>query len=669
MPRQSNIAREGRERVVIEGVTPEIDGGQFAIKRIRGEPVVVEADVFVDGHEVICCALIFRRESESDWREATMEALANDRWRGSFVAAELGRYVYTITAWVDRFKSWRRDLEKKAKAGTHTDLDLLSGALLVGAAAKRAAGGDAKTFKYWIDGLNDKKRDLSEKLALALSDELARRVEQYPDRRFATTYQKNLTVVVDREKARFSSWYEMFPRSCAAEPGRHGTFKDCKRLLPYVASMGFDVLYLPPVHPIGRTHRKGKNNTVISSANDPGSPWAIGAQEGGHKSLHPQLGTLADFNSLVKKAESLGIEIALDLAYQCSPDHPYVKEHPEWFRRRPDGSVQYAENPPKKYEDIFPLDFTSEQWGGLWQELLSIVHFWMEQGVRIFRVDNPHTKPLPFWQWLIDEVKKKNPEVIFLAEAFTRPKVMYRLAKLGFSQSYTYFAWRNTKPELTQYFTELTQTQTREYFRPSLWPNTPDILNEYLQFSGRPAFMVRLVLAATLGASFGIYGPAFELLEDRPREPGSEEYLNSEKYEIRHWDRERSDSLKELITRVNRIRKENPALQSDQSLRFHNVDNEQIICYTKQSEDLSNVIAVVVNLDPHHVQSGWVTIPVETLQLDPLDSYQAHDLLSGARFLWHGAKNYVELAPQSTPVHILRLRRRIRREQDFDYFL
>ena len=669
MPRQSNIAREGRERVVIEGVTPEIDGGQFAIKRIRGEPVVVEADVFVDGHEVICCALIFRRESESDWREATMEALANDRWRGSFVAAELGRYVYTITAWVDRFKSWRRDLEKKAKAGTHTDLDLLSGALLVGAAAKRAAGGDAKTFKYWIDGLNDKKRDLSEKLDLALSDELARLVEQYPDRRFATTYQKNLTVVVDREKARFSSWYEMFPRSCAAEPGRHGTFKDCKRLLPYVASMGFDVLYLPPVHPIGRTHRKGKNNTVISSANDPGSPWAIGAQEGGHKSLHPQLGTLADFNSLVKKAESLGIEIALDLAYQCSPDHPYVKEHPEWFRRRPDGSVQYAENPPKKYEDIFPLDFTSEQWGGLWQELLSIVHFWMEQGVRIFRVDNPHTKPMPFWQWLIDEVKKKNPEVIFLAEAFTRPKVMYRLAKLGFSQSYTYFAWRNTKPELTQYFTELTQTQTREYFRPSLWPNTPDILNEYLQFSGRPAFMVRLVLAATLGASFGIYGPAFELLEDRPREPGSEEYLNSEKYEIRHWDRERSDSLKELIARVNRIRKENPALQSDQSLRFHKVDNEQIICYTKQSEDLSNVIAVVVNLDPHHVQSGWVTIPVETLQLDPLDSYQAHDLLSGARFLWHGAKNYVELAPQSTPVHILRLRRRIRREQDFDYFL
>ena len=669
MPRQSNIACEGRERVVIEGVTPEIDGGQFPIKRIRGEPVVVEADVFVDGHEVICCALIFRHESESDWREATMEALVNDRWRGRFVAAELGRYVCTITAWVDRFKSWRRDLEKKAEAGTHTDVDLLSGALLIGEAAERAAGRDAKTFKNWIDGLNDKKRDLPEKLALALSDELARLVDQYPDRRFATTYQKNLTVVVDREKARFSSWYEMFPRSCAPEPGRHGTFKDCERLLPYVASMGFDVLYLPPVHPIGRTHRKGKNNTVISSANDPGSPWAIGAQEGGHKSLHPQLGTLADFNSLVKKAESLGIEIALDLAYQCSPDHPYVKEHPKWFRRRPDGSVQYAENPPKKYEDIFPLDFTSEQWAGLWQELISIVHFWMEQGVRIFRVDNPHTKPLPFWQWLINEVKKKNPEVIFLAEAFTRPKVMYRLAKLGFSQSYTYFAWRNTKPELTQYFTELTRTQTREYFRPSLWPNTPDILNEYLQFGGRPAFMVRLVLAATLGASFGIYGPAFELLEDRPREPGSEEYLNSEKYEIRNWDRERSDSLKELIARVNRIRKENRALQSDQSLRFHTVDNEQIICYTKQSEDLSNVIAVVVNLDPHHVQSGWVTIPVETLQLDPLESYQAHDLLTGARFLWHGAKNFVELAPQSAPAHILRLRRRVRREQDFDYFL
>ncbi len=668
MPRQSSISSEGRKRVVIEGVTPEIDGGMFPIKRSRGEPVAVEADVFVDGHDVISCALLFRREQETEWREAPMAALVNDRWRGMFVAAEVGRYVYTLVAWVDRFKSWRRELEKKAEAQAHADLDMRTGALLVEEAGGRA-GAEAKKLNDWARSLGDKKQKLSDKLALALSDDLAQLVDRYPDRTFATRYGKDLRVVVDRDRARFSSWYEMFPRSCTPEPGLHGTFKDCEQRLPYVAAMGFDVLYLPPIHPIGRSHRKGKNNAVAGSANDPGSPWAIGADEGGHKSVHPELGTLEDFKNLVKKAETLGIEIALDLAFQCSPDHPYVKEHPEWFRRRPDGTVQYAENPPKKYEDIYPLDFTSEQWGDLWQELLSVARFWIEQGVRIFRVDNPHTKPMPFWQWLIDEVKKHDPDVIFLAEAFTRPKVMYRLAKLGFTQSYTYFAWRNTGPELIRYFGELTATEVREYFRPNLWPNTPDILNEYLQFGGRPAFMVRLVLAATLGASYGIYGPAFELLEDRPREPGSEEYLYSEKYEIRQWNRESPDSLKEFISRINQIRKENRALQGDWSLRFHEVDNEQILCYTKQSEDLSNVIAVVVNLDPHHVQSGWVKIPVETLRLDPLESYQAHDLLTGARFLWHGERNFVELHPHTAPAHILRLRRRIRREQDFDYFM
>jgi starch synthase (maltosyl-transferring) len=659
---------EGKQRVIIEGVSPEIDGGQFPIKRARGEPVEVEADVFVDGHEVISCALLYRREQDPEWREARMEALVNDRWRGVFIADEIGRYVYTITAWVDRFKSWRRDLEKKANASAHTDVDMLVGAALIEEASTRA-GVDGKKLKEWAKRLSDKRASLSDKLFVALSDELADLVGQYPDRSAATRYSKELTVVVDREKARFSTWYEMFPRSCALEPGRHGTLKDCENLLPYVASMGFDVLYLPPIHPIGRTNRKGKNNSVLSSESDPGSPWAIGAAEGGHKSIHPQLGTLEDFKNLLKKAETLGIEVALDLAYQCSPDHPYVEDHPQWFRHRPDGTVQYAENPPKKYEDIFPLDFTSDDWPHLWRELLSVVQFWIEQGVRIFRVDNPHTKPLPFWQWLIDEIKKEHPDVIFLAEAFTRPKVMYRLAKLGFSQSYTYFTWRNTKPELTQYFKELTRTEVREYFRPNLWPNTPDILNEYLQFGGRPAFMVRLVLAATLGANYGIYGPAFELLEERPREPGSEEYLDSEKYEIKTWPRDNPNSLKEFIARINRIRRENPALQNDRSLRFHEVDNEQIICYTKQSEDLGNVIAVVVNLDPHHVQSGWVKIPVEALELDPLESYQAHDLLTGARFLWHGERNYVELDPQTAPAHVLRLRRRVRREQDFDYFM
>ena len=662
------MTSEGKQRVVIEGVAPEIDGGQFPIKRTRGGLVEVEADIFVDGHEVISAALLFRHERGQVWRESPFEARVNDRWRAVFRVDELGRHFYSITAWVDRFKSWRRDLKKRADAGAHTEADMLMGAALLEETSTRA-GSDVKKLREWAKRLSDGKQGLSDKLGLALSDDLADLVERYPDRSSATKYAKDLSVIVDREKARFSSWYEMFPRSCAAEPGRHGTFKDCERMLPYIASMGFDVLYLPPIHPIGRTHRKGKNNAVVTAANDPGSPWAIGGAEGGHKSIHPELGTLAEFKHLVSQAETHGMELALDLAFQCSPDHPYVKEHPEWFRRRPDGTVQYAENPPKKYEDIFPLDFTSEQWRGLWQELLGVAQFWIDQGIRIFRVDNPHTKPLLFWHWLIDEVKKKNPDVIFLAEAFTRPKVMYRLAKVGFSQSYTYFSWRNTKPELTQYFIELTRSQARDYFRPNLWPNTPDILNEYLQFGGRPAFMVRLILAATLGASYGIYGPAFELMEDRPREAGSEEYLNSEKYEIRNWNRETSDSLKELIARVNRIRKENPALQSDDSLRFHEVDNEQILCYTKQSEDLSNVIAVVVNLDPHHVQSGWVKLPLETLKLDPLDSYQAHDLLTGARFLWHGERNFVELNPPTGPAHILRLRRRLRREQDFDYFM
>jgi starch synthase (maltosyl-transferring) len=669
MPPLFNAARDGRRRVIIEGVAPEIDAGLFPIKRTRGEPVVVEADVFVDGHEIISCALLYRREHEKNWQEAPMQPLVNDRWRGVFIAAEMGCYVYTLAAWVDRFKSWRRDLQKKADVGEHTDLDLLTGALLIEEAAKQASTADAEKLAQRAMTLRAKDQSLSDRLEIALADDLLKTIESYPDRGFETRYPKELAVIVDREKARFSSWYEMFPRSCAAKPGAHGTFKDCERLLPYVASMGFDTLYLPPIHPIGRTHRKGKNNEVATTADDPGSPWAIGAKEGGHKSIHPQLGTLEDFKRLVRKAETLGIEVALDLAYQCSPDHPYVKEHPKWFRWRPDGTVQYAENPPKKYQDIFPLDFTTGQWSELWDELKSVVQFWIEQGVHIFRVDNPHTKPMAFWQWLIAEVKNEHPEVIFLAEAFTRPKVMYRLAKVGFSQSYSYFAWRNTKPEITQYFDELTQTQLREYFRPNLWPNTPDILTEYLQFGGRPAFMIRLVLAATLGANYGIYGPAFELLEARPREPGSEEYLDSEKYEIKHWDRESADSLKEFIARINRIRRENPALHSDWSLQFHEVDNEQIICYTKETEDLANVVAVVVNLDPHHVQSGWVKIPVEVLRLDASESYQAHDLLTGARFLWHGARNYVELDPNVAPAHILRLRRRVRREQDFDYFM
>jgi len=662
--------REGRARVVIAGVQPEIDDGCFPIKRTVGEKVVVEADIFADGHDALAATLLYRHEADKEWTQVPLQPVVNDCWRGEFLVLKLGHYRYTVQAWVDRFASWRRDLAKRIEAGQDITVELLIGAGLIEEAISRAATEDARKLQEWVAVLRQaQKSQLSAKVQLALAEELGPLVEKYPDRQLAMTYEKEFTVAVEREKARFSAWYEMFPRSCAREPGRHGTFRDCEACLPYIAEMGFDVLYLPPIHPIGRTYRKGKNNALVAGPDDPGSPWAIGAVEGGHKAIHTQLGTLEDFQRLAAKAQERGIEVALDLAFQCTPDHPYVKEHPEWFRHRPDGSIQYAENPPKKYQDIYPFDFESDHWPTLWEELKSVVLFWIDQGVRIFRVDNPHTKPFSFWQWLIGEVERDYPEVIFLAEAFTRPKVMSRLAKLGFTQSYTYFAWRNTKRELTQYFTELTTTEAREYFRPNLWPNTPDILTEYLQLGGRPAFMARLVLAATLGANYGIYGPAFELCEQQARELGSEEYLNSEKYEIRQWNLEQPTSLQDFIARVNLIRRENPALHGDWSLRFHEVENEQLLCYSKMAADFANVILVVVNLDPHHTHAGWLELSLETLGLDQHQPYQVHDLLSDARYLWQGSRNYVELNPQSAPAHIFRLRRRVRTERDFDYFM
>jgi starch synthase (maltosyl-transferring) len=659
---------EGRKRVLIEGVNPEIDGGRFPIKRTVGDRVVVEADVFTDGHDAISCRLLYRKAGEPRWQESAMEFLFNDRWRGEFSVREVGEHQYTIQAWVDHFTSWRQGFLKKVEAGQDVSVDLLVGAGLVEEAGQRPSGEEAKALHKWTASMSSQE-DLSGRVAVALDEEMARLVARYPDLSLASLYEKELSVLVERPKARFSSWYEMFPRSCASEAGKHGTFKDCVARLPYVAAMGFDVLYLPPIHPIGHTHRKGRNNNPLADPNDPGSPWAIGSEEGGHTALHPQLGTLDDFHRLVSEAAQRGIEIALDLAFQCTPDHPYVKEHPEWLRWRPDGSAQYAENPPKRYEDIYPLNFETDHWQALWEELKRVTLFWLDQGVRIFRVDNPHTKPFRFWEWVFREVRRDYPEVIFLAEAFTRPKVMYELAKLGFSQSYTYFAWRNTKWELTQYFTELTQTAVREFFRPNLWPNTPDILTEYLQMGGRPAFMTRLVLAATLGANYGIYGPAFELCENRPKELGSEEYLDSEKYEIKDWDVTRKDSLKGFIARVNRIRRENPALQGDRTLRFHPVDNDQLICYTKHTEDLSNIVLVVVNLDPHHTHTGWVELPLDMMGLDHRQSYQVHDLLSESRYLWHGSRGYVALNPEVAPANIFRVRRRIRTERDFDYFM
>jgi starch synthase (maltosyl-transferring) len=658
---------DGRCRVVIERVSPEIDCGRFPIKRVVGEKVIVEADVFADGHDRVACQILYWQGNQGV-QSSPMEPLGNDRWRGEFAVNTIGKYQYTVEGWIDCFQSWRDAFEKKIAAGQDVHLDLVVAVKLVEGAVTRATTEDAALLRQWVQRLQQKKTEASGSLT-ALHKELLNLMRRYPDRDFATRYEKHLGVTVDREKARFSAWYEIFPRSCSPEAGRHGTFQDCEKWLPYIASMGFDVVYLPPIHPIGQSFRRGKNNSAEVQPDDVGSPWAVGSKEGGHKAVYPKLGTLEDFKRFLSRAGEHGIEIALDIAFQCSPDHPYVTEHSEWFHTRPDGTIQYAENPPKKYQDIYPLDFETEKWQALWEELKSIFQFWIDQGVRIFRVDNPHTKPFSFWEFVIGEIKEKHPDVLFLSEAFTRPHVMFRLAKAGFSQSYTYFAWRNTKQEITDYFTELNQTELREYLRPNLWPNTPDILPEFLQVGGKAAFMVRLILAATLGASYGIYGPAFELCEHAPFRPGSEEYLNSEKYELKHRDLNAAGSLKELISRVNRIRKENPALQSNDNLRFHETNNPSLICYSKASDDFSNVIFVIVNLDCFHAQAGWVRLELASLGLDATQAFQVHDLLGDGKYLWQGLQNYVELVPESLPAHILHVRRWVRTERDFDYYL
>ncbi len=658
---------DGRRRAVLEGLQPSIDRGRFPIKRVLGEQVTVETSAFTDGHDQLRVMLQYKHETDQDWSEAEMVPLYNDRWQAAFPVTQLGRYRYGVVAWVDNFESWHHELARRVQADDIA-VALLTGAELVQHASKRAKGAARKQLADWAARLADRDVDIHERKALALSEALIGAMSRYPDRTLETTCETQYEVVVDPKRARFSAWYELFPRSCAAEGGRHGTFRDCISHLGEVAAMGFDVLYFPPIHPIGTSNRKGHNNTLIAEPDDTGSPWAIGNQDGGHKAIHPELGTLDDFRELVEQARGLGIEVAMDIAFQCSPDHPYVEQHPEWFRWRADGSVQYAENPPKKYQDIYPLNFDSSDWQALWQELKSIFCYWIENGVRIFRVDNPHTKPFPFWEWVINEIKREHPDIIFLAEAFSRPKVMYRLAKGGFTQSYTYFTWRNTKRELIQYLTELTKTDVREYFRPNFWPNTPDILHAYLQFGGRAAFMTRAVLAATLTSNYGIYGPAFELLEAEPREAGSEEYRDSEKYQIRHWQTDRADSLRGLLTRLNHIRRDNSALQQDWNLEFYPVDNDEIICYGKWSEDESNTVIVLVNLDPYHKQSGWVTLPAEELGIDVGHPYQMHDLLTGARYLWNGGRNYIELGPDTGQAHIFRLLRHVRTEHDFEYF-
>ncbi len=657
-------------RVVIEAVRPLVDGGRFPIKRTVGEEVAVTADIFTEGHDEIAAVLKSRVAGEPFWESSPLTPLGNDRWKGRFLVSTPGWYEYTLEAWVDHFATWSKELSKKHEAGQDVSSELLEGAQLIREGADRADGDDASFLRSRAE-LIGAVGDQATRVAASLDPILLDVMKRHPNLSRARTFEPVLRVRVERERARFGAWYEMFPRSASDTPGRHGTFRDVEARLPYVASMGFDVLYLPPIHPIGRAFRKGPNNTLNAGPNDPGSPWAIGAAEGGHTAVHPELGTIDDFDRLVSKAREFGIEIALDIAFQCSPDHPWVKEHPEWFRHRPDGTIKYAENPPKKYQDIYPINFETEHWRSLWEALRDVFLFWVDHGVTIFRVDNPHTKAFPFWEWCIGEVWDRNRDTIFLSEAFTRPKVMKYLAKCGFHQSYSYFTWRNNKAGLTEYFTELTQTDVIEYMRPNLFANTPDILHEYLQVNGRPGFQIRLVLAATLGANYGIYGPPFEQCVGTPVRPGSEEYLDSEKYQLRHWNLDAPGNLRDFIARINQIRRENASLHHDRYLRFYPIDNEQLIAYGKSTPDLSDVIVTVVNLDPHHTQSGWLELPLEELGLGNGHGveYQVHDLISDARYLWYGPRNFVQIDPHACPAHIFRIRRKTKTEQDFDYYM
>ena len=641
----------GKNRVIVENVVPELDGGQFYIKAVPNESIQVEADIFCDGHDKTAARLCFKHQSDKKWTEVPMRFVNNDRWAGQFVVEKEGDYLYTIEAWVDHLASWEHEITLKIRDAQHVNSELLVGASLLEKTVKNASKEDKKAIQEVIKAFRDEKR-YNEAVVLAIGEQMAEWIEKYPHRENVTRY-KELSVWVDRPRAGFSTWYSMFPRSAAKEPVQHGTFRDVIDLLPRIERMGFDVLYLPPIHPIGTQFRKGKNNNVLCQPGEPGVPYGIGSELGGHDAIHPDLGTLDDFKALVAACKGYGMEIAMDLAIQCSPDHPWAKNHPEWFKIRPDGTIQYAENPPKKYQDIYPINFETEAWESLWLELRRIIFVWAEWGVRIIRVDNPHTKAFAFWDWVIAETKKKYPDMIFLAEAFTRPKVMQRLAKGGYNQSYTYYTWRTSKHELIEYMTELTQTDMKYYFRPNFWPNTHDINPPLLQSGHEPNFLIRYFMAATLSSNYGIFGPTYEFMVHEAF-AGKEEYWNSEKYEIKHWDWNHTNKLTYVITQVNRARKENAALQQTNNITFCDINDDQLLAYLKTHSD-GNRILCVVNLDGYNRRGNMVRIPLHKIKKAGWEDFIVHDLLTGSKYVWKGEYNYIELDPYLLPFHLFRI--------------
>ena len=642
---------QNQKRVVIDYVYPKINNGDFYIKRVVGEIVAVDANVLGDGHDIIAASVLYKHESEKKWSEARMTLIGNDEWKAAFTVEKQGYYAYKVEAWVDYALNWQHGIQRKIEDNQHVKSELLEGIEFLKTTSKK--GNDAE--KKYLENLKvvfENEQHYQDAIKEATSKKLHDIFTKYPEKKLANN-SKEYQIYVDRLKARFSTWYEFFPRSASEQPGIHGTFKDCERLLPKVAKMGFDSLYFPPIHPIGEVNRKGKNNTTTAYEGDVGSTWGIGSQYGGHKDINQQLGSLEDFKTLIKKAKEYKIEIAMDYALQAAPDHPWVKEHPDWFKWRPDGTVQYAENPPKKYQDILPIYWETKDYKNLWQECLDTLFYWIDCGINVFRVDNPHTKPYYFWNWIINEVKAKHPDVLFLAEAFTRPKVMQQLGKQGYSQSYTYFTWRNNKQELTEYIEELTKTEQREYMRPNFWPNTPDINPYHLQGANESKYIQRYVLAATLSSNIGIYGPVFEQMIDAAI-PGKEEYLNSEKFQLCHYDWYKENKLTTIIARVNQLRHQNEALQQTNNIKFCYIENNNLMAFYKWNDAKTNELLIIISLDPYYSQQGSVKMPLNELKINQEHAYQMHDLVTESVYNWYNEWNYVELHP-TLPFHIFKI--------------